>query len=146
MGKNNQKKKKKNKMQKKVKQAAPPPKAKKLTLQERFKNKLEGGQFRMLNESLYTTTGKSAFERFQKDKQATNGKMFQAYHSGFSKQVEKWPVNPVDTILEMILHVSDHAKELPLQVADLGCGEAQIGLELKDDEAVEVHSFDLVAR
>ena len=49
--------------------------------------RLEGARFRMLNETLYTTTGESAFERFSADPS-----LFAVYHSGFNEQVQKWSV------------------------------------------------------
>jgi ribosomal RNA-processing protein 8 len=36
-------------------------------MQEQMRKRLDGGKFRMLNEQLYTTTGKNAFETFQED-------------------------------------------------------------------------------
>ncbi len=36
-------------------------------LQEKMQKRLNGGKFRMLNEQLYTTTGKEAFETFQEN-------------------------------------------------------------------------------
>jgi len=50
-----------------------PPKTKGLSaLQEKFRRKLEGGKFRMLNEVLYTSTGDTAFQTFREDPQLFN--------------------------------------------------------------------------
>lgn len=53
--------------------------------------------FRYLNEQLYTTTGHEALKMFKKDDVA-----FSVYHEGFQSQVEKWPTNPIDVIIEKI--------------------------------------------
>ncbi|KAL1434020.1 hypothetical protein MTO96_012019 [Rhipicephalus appendiculatus] len=59
------------------------------------------------------------------------------YHEGFEQQVSKWPVNPVDVII-------DSLRSMPKStvIADLGCGEAKIAQELTRNK---VHSFDIVA-
>ena len=67
------------------------------SLLEKSRKKLSAARFRYLNEQLYTTTGSEAFQMFRKDKEA-----FQVYHDGFQGQVEKWPVNPVDLIIDDI--------------------------------------------
>lgn len=93
---------------------------------------LRVAQFRLLNEDLYTSTGTEAEKTFKEDPQA-----FQSYHEGFEKQVAKWPVNPVDVIVESL-------KKLPKStvIADMGCGDAKIAQTLTNKI---VHSFDLVA-
>ena len=55
---------------------------------------------------------------------------------GFSAQVKKWPVNPVDLIIK---HIKARAPKNHI-VADLGCGEAKLALEVKN----KVHSFDII--
>ena len=67
------------------------------SLLEKSRKKLSAARFRYLNEQLYTTTGSEAFQMFSKDKEA-----FKVYHDGFQGQVEKWPVNPVDLIIDDI--------------------------------------------
>ena len=59
---------------------------------------------------------------------------FRAYHDGFQQQVTKWPLNPLDVII-------DYIKKRPasLVVADFGCGEARLAQSVKN----KVHSFDL---
>uniref|UniRef100_A0A7S2SF88 Ribosomal RNA-processing protein 8 n=1 Tax=Rhizochromulina marina TaxID=1034831 RepID=A0A7S2SF88_9STRA len=101
-------------------------------LQDRFRSKLEGAKFRMLNEQLYTTRGEEAFRSFSREPG-----LFDIYHRGFREQVEKWPVNPLHRIIQWIK--AGHAKAV---VADLGCGDA----ELADSLPNTVHSFDLVSR
>eukprot|EP00730_Choanoeca_flexa_P002108 TRINITY_DN10915_c0_g1_i5.p1 TRINITY_DN10915_c0_g1~~TRINITY_DN10915_c0_g1_i5.p1 ORF type:complete len:392 (+),score=81.91 TRINITY_DN10915_c0_g1_i5:57-1232(+) len=93
--------------------------------------RLQGARFRMLNEKLYTTSGTEAYEWF-----SNTPHLFHVYHKGFATQVERWPVNPVD---RMIQYLSD--KPASWVVADLGCGEAKIAASTKQ----KVYSFDLVA-
>uniref|UniRef100_A0A131Z2D5 Ribosomal RNA-processing protein 8 n=1 Tax=Rhipicephalus appendiculatus TaxID=34631 RepID=A0A131Z2D5_RHIAP len=95
-------------------------------------SKIKAAQFRMLNEELYTTASDDAVQSFESDPQS-----FQVYHEGFEQQVSKWPVNPVDVII-------DSLRSMPKStvIADLGCGEAKIAQELTRNK---VHSFDIVA-
>ncbi|KAI8508591.1 25S rRNA (adenine645-N1)-methyltransferase [Branchiostoma belcheri] len=100
-------------------------------LRQKMEARLKSARFRQINEMLYTTTGGEARRMFQKDPDA-----FQVYHQGFSAQVQKWPVNPVDKIIAWL-------KRRPSSevVADFGCGDAKIARNVKN----RVHSFDLVA-
>ncbi|CAL1526819.1 unnamed protein product [Lymnaea stagnalis] len=100
-------------------------------LAQQAKDKLKSARFRFINEQLYTCTGSEAMKMFRSDRTA-----FNVYHEGYEKQVSKWPVNPVDTIIRQI-------KDKPrnLVVADFGCGDAKIALSIPQ----KVHSFDLVA-
>ncbi|TMW55630.1 hypothetical protein Poli38472_010512 [Pythium oligandrum] len=100
-------------------------------MQEEMRRRLDGGKFRMLNEQLYTSTGKEAFKTFQSDPE-----LFDVYHQGFREQAEKWPVNPLDTFID---YVKKHPKAI---VADFGCGDARLAESVKN----KVHSFDLVSR
>lgn len=101
------------------------------SLLEKSRRRLNAARFRYLNEQLYTTTGSEAFQMFRKDKEA-----FEVYHDGFQGQVEKWPVNPVDLIIDSI-----KSKSKNLVVADFGCGDAKLAQNVPN----KVHSFDLVA-
>eukprot|EP00762_Andalucia_godoyi_P000339 ANDGO_03121.mRNA.2 Ribosomal RNA-processing protein 8 len=58
------------------------------------------------------------------------------YHQGFESQVRKWPENPLNRMVSRL-------KGMPqtLVVADLGCGTAQLALQVPQT----VHSFDMVA-
>ena len=67
------------------------------SLKEKLKNKLESGRFRWINEKLYTANSFSSFEMFKSEPE-----LFDVYHQGFSSQVQKWPVNPVDTMIDWI--------------------------------------------
>ncbi|KAJ2899188.1 25S rRNA (adenine645-N1)-methyltransferase [Coemansia aciculifera] len=103
------------------------------TLQQKMQQKLKGARFRWINEALYTTTGDKALEMVQSDPS-----IFEEYHSGFSAQVEKWPVNPVDVFIGYL-----RSKPKRLVVADLGCGAARLSATVGQQHTV--HSFDLVA-
>ncbi|XP_017776102.1 PREDICTED: ribosomal RNA-processing protein 8 [Nicrophorus vespilloides] len=103
----------------------------KLPLRERMMEKLKAARFRYLNEQIYTTDGSEAKAMFQSDPAA-----FKAYHEGFSQQVNRWPINPVDVIIESIKKMSKN-----LVIADFGCGDAKIAKSVENT----VHSFDLVA-
>ena len=128
-------------------------------LQQRMRGKLEGAQFRWLNEALYTGTGGDAFDLFAKQPA-----YFDAYHRGFRNAVKNWPANPLDyfiATLDGMVRSGDVRV-----VADFGCGDAQLASTLLtsfggDDDAkaaaeggdeeedgapvVAVHSFDLHA-
>jgi len=66
-------------------------------LKERMKNRLTSARFRFVNEQMYNSTGAEAAEMFAHDKDA-----FSIYHAGFQSQVSKWPVNPVDKMIDYI--------------------------------------------
>jgi hypothetical protein len=87
-------------------------------LMQSFRKKLDGARFRWINEQLYTQTGAASLEEFRKDPS-----IFDAvtplvhlgcvllcvltwcaaqYHAGFREQVSKWPVNPVNVIIDVI--------------------------------------------
>ncbi|PHZ13084.1 25S rRNA (adenine645-N1)-methyltransferase, partial [Rhizopus microsporus ATCC 52813] len=102
-------------------------------LQRKMKEKLSGARFRWLNEQLYTTPGDKSFKLFQEKPE-----LFDEYHEGFRHQVESWPVNPVDVII-------DQLRRLPKStvIADLGCGDAMIAQTLKKHKVL---SFDLIAK
>ncbi|KAI8333386.1 methyltransferase-domain-containing protein [Chlamydoabsidia padenii] len=102
-------------------------------LQLKMKDKLSGARFRWLNEKLYTTEGNEAFSLFQEKPE-----LFDEYHEGFRHQVESWPVNPVDLILEQLSKMPKGTV-----VADLGCGDAVIGHTLKKQKVL---SYDLIAK
>lgn len=104
---------------------------KKMKFQAKLKKKMDGARFRWINEQLYTITGKEAKKMFEEDPM-----LFNVYHEGFTVQVSKWPVNPIDRVIAYI-------HELPpsLVVADFGCGEAKLAQSVPH----QVFSFDLVA-
>eukprot|EP00656_Telonema_subtile_P031113 TRINITY_DN34099_c0_g1_i2.p1 TRINITY_DN34099_c0_g1~~TRINITY_DN34099_c0_g1_i2.p1 ORF type:complete len:203 (-),score=52.59 TRINITY_DN34099_c0_g1_i2:38-646(-) len=79
----------------------------------------------------YSTKSAEALAMIQKDED-----LFHIYHQGFAEQVKTWPTNPVDVF---IAHLKTRSPELT--VADFGCGEAKLSLEVPQ----EVHSFDLAS-
>lgn len=58
---------------------------------------ISAAKFRYLNEKLYTSSGTDAKQLFQSDPEA-----FQTYHEGYQQQVKKWPVKPLDVIIQRI--------------------------------------------
>lgn len=110
--------------------------------ENKFKAKLEGAEFRWINEQLYTTSGDHSKKLFEEEPSR-----FWSYHTGFRRQVSKWPVNPLDVLSKEIVELSKREGK-PLIVADLGCGEAKLREKLMMDgnsSSFQVHSFDLVA-
>ncbi|XP_036360627.1 ribosomal RNA-processing protein 8-like isoform X2 [Octopus sinensis] len=97
----------------------------------KLQEKLNAARFRYLNEKLYTETGQKSYIYFQSDKEA-----FKIYHSGFQSQVKKWPVNPLEKILDYVRQTPRSSK-----VVDFGCGEALLAQNVPH----EVFSYDLVA-
>lgn len=98
---------------------------------DRLQAKMKGSHFRTLNEKLYTSQSQDAWDLFQQEPA-----LFEAYHSGFREQVEKWPINPVDVFIK---ELSQQSKKLV--VVDFGCGDAKIAQCVRQ----QVHSFDLAA-
>ena len=68
------------------------------SFREKLQNKLESGRFRWINEKLYTSNSVCALKMFKAEPE-----LFDVYHQGFSSQVQKWPVNPVDTMIKWII-------------------------------------------
>ncbi|XP_047498733.1 ribosomal RNA-processing protein 8-like [Penaeus chinensis] len=101
-------------------------------LRQKMTIQLNAARFRMVNEELYTTTSKNAMAMFKKDPDA-----FKSYHLGYQNQVEQWPINPLNIIINWL-------KKQPREwvVADFGCGEARLSLSAPQKK---VYSFDLVA-
>lgn len=118
-------------------------------LQAAMATKLQGAQFRWLNEQLYTTTSDTSFKMMSEDPSR-----FLVYHEGFRSQAAKWPTNPVEVFLGMLRnrgqqYARNSGSKRELHVGDFGCGDAKIAAELnlKSDKGVhfQVHSFDLVS-
>ncbi|KAF6199623.1 hypothetical protein GE061_005921 [Apolygus lucorum] len=104
------------------------------SLREKMLSRLSAARFRFINEELYTWDGQESPKVF-----ASNPKSFKAYHSGFKQQTKLWPVNPIDLIIKSIKKLPDYGEKV---IADFGCGEAKLALELSSNK---VYSFDLVA-
>lgn len=151
------------------KPAAPPaeaftqaPAAKLTPLQLKMKEKLAGSRFRWINEQLYTVPSEEALKMI-----TDNPEIFDEYHAGFRNQVQGWPENPVDTFVKRFTErlnkpvcspggLPAHKRENKIVVADMGCGEAQLALDLSKinfkkkgvnpqnkNLVVETQSFDL---
>ncbi|GAA6062730.1 hypothetical protein JCM10212_005933 [Sporobolomyces blumeae] len=127
-------------------------------MQSQLRAKLAGGKFRMLNETLYTTSGADAWTLMKEEG------AFDDYHAGFRSQASNWPVHPLSVIANSLLST------LPPNslVADFGCGDAALArtlcpssaasasgpsLRLKlaqpklvAQKALKVLSFDLVSQ
>jgi len=114
------------------------PKAPQTSLQTSLRAQLAGGKFRMLNETLYTTTGAEAWETMKEEG------AFDDYHAGFRGQAAHWPVQPLNLITASLLATLEPRS----LVADFGCGDAQLARSLAADETNELRclSFDLVSK
>ena len=95
-----------------------------LTVEE----KLMQSKFRYLNEELYTTDSKQAVELFK----GINADNFRDYHDGYRQQVQKWPKNPLDIFIQELTK-EKYARSV---IADFGCGEGKLGLEVQREREV----------
>jgi ribosomal RNA-processing protein 8 len=68
-----------------------------MSLRERMLSHLKASRFRFLNEQMYTSKSAENKIYFQNDPQA-----FHAYHEGYKQQVSRWPMNPLNVIIESI--------------------------------------------
>ncbi|XP_034939315.1 ribosomal RNA-processing protein 8 [Chelonus insularis] len=102
-----------------------------LSLRERMMAQLQSSRFRFLNETLYNNESRQSLKLFKEDPES-----FKAYHVGYQNQVERWPLNPLDSIINAV-------KKMPKDyiIADFGCGEAKLACSVEQ----KVHSIDLVA-
>ncbi|KAK2579379.1 hypothetical protein KPH14_003243 [Odynerus spinipes] len=102
-----------------------------LPLRERMMMKLKASRFRYLNETLYNNSSTQSKKYFKEDPDA-----FKAYHDGYKQQVEQWPLNPLDVMIESIKNMPNDRV-----IADFGCGEALLAASVPQ----KVHSFDLIS-
>lgn len=116
------------------------PLTKKTTRITKEEQKLGGARFRYLNQRLYQSSSKEAFQYFQ-----DHPEDFEHYHTGFREQTKAWPVNPVDIFIRRLEAHIKNRQNRQLVVADLGCGEAKIASHFKDNPSIAIHSFDLAA-
>ncbi|KAG0675140.1 25S rRNA (adenine645-N1)-methyltransferase [Kluyveromyces marxianus] len=130
-------------------------------LQQKMLAKLTGSRFRWINEQLYTISSDEALKLIKEQPQ-----LFDEYHDGFRSQVQSWPENPVDVFVEQIRFRANKPVNAPgglpglkdktIVVADMGCGEAQLALDINNffkdynkkakkfnKRSCKVHSFDL---
>lgn len=61
-----------------------------------FKSRLSGSTFRLMNEQLYTTPSDFAKQLLG------NESAFKEYHDGYNRQLQLWPVNPVDIVIDSL--------------------------------------------
>ena len=87
-----------------------------ISLVDRFKTKLEGSQFRYLNEELYTAPSETSFKMVKQ-----NAALFDIYHKGFQAQVQRWPANPVQVILSVSSGPDPYGSVVPLHLFDEMC-------------------------
>jgi ribosomal RNA-processing protein 8 len=102
--------------------------------------RLMEAQFRTINEYLYTNSSISALSYM-------NQELFDKYHQAYRKIVERWPVKPLDVIIQKIEQTRPQAKK-SFKIADLGCGDAQLAQHFAnkpETQSIKVHSFDLIA-
>ncbi|MED6175412.1 hypothetical protein PIB30_078134 [Stylosanthes scabra] len=98
---------------------------------DKMRARLSGGHFRMINEKLYTCTGKEALNYFQEEPS-----LFDLYHAGYKMQMSNWPEQPVNVIIGWL-----KKKSPSLVIADFGCGDALIAKSVEN----KVYSLDLVS-
>jgi len=103
---------------------------KKKSVLQSFKEKLQGGKFRWLNEVLYTRSGDEAMILLR-----DNPELYREYHQGFREQTKQWPERPVDKAIEWLSKRPENWK-----VMDLGCGDAEISRRAKQSN---IQNFDL---
>lgn len=105
-------------------------------LQQKMMAKLSGSRFRWINEQLYTTSSEHALQLVKEQPS-----LFDEYHQGFRSQVQLWPENPVDVLVDQIKARSAKPVNAPgglpglpnkkVVIADMGCGEAQLALDVQ---------------
>ncbi|KAG9003348.1 25S rRNA (adenine645-N1)-methyltransferase [Tulasnella sp. JGI-2019a] len=103
-------------------------------MQQAMKDKLEGGRFRLINETLYKSDSHTAHKMIME-----NPKTFEEYHTGFRRQVTSWPTNPVKHYISKLSTYSKGSL-----IVDLGCGDASLAKALIP-KGYPVISFDLVS-
>lgn len=106
-------------------------------LQQKMMAKLSGSRFRWINEQLYSTTSDNAL-KLVKNQPA----LFDEYHQGFRSQVQLWPENPVNVLVDQFkartarpINAPGGLPGLPSKkvvIADMGCGEAQLALDINN--------------
>lgn len=104
-------------------------------LQQAMTLKLQGAQFRWLNEQLYTLDSTSALDLIQR-----HPELYDIYHQGFRDRSQAWPVHPLSWVLPALYRTPSNTV-----IADMGCGDAQIA-ETLIPKGYTVHSYDLIAK
>lgn len=111
-----------------------------------LQRRLSGSTFRVLNEQLYTHPSSFGAQMLG------DPRTFAAYHQGYREQLALWPSNPIDVVVEAIVHrrglfAASKAGRLPTSevIADFGCGEATLGAKLKAAGYQRISNFDFCA-
>lgn len=119
-------------------------------LLDHFREKLNASTFRLLNEQVYNSPNAFAAQLL------SDPGTFRDYHTGYQQQLEQWPMNPNQLIIDALLgdrrgrFPGNKGKAMPGNipptwvVADMGCGEAHIAAALQTRNYT-VHSFDFCA-
>ena len=111
---------------------------------KKLTDQMAGARFRFLNQKLYQSSSQESLEYFRE-----NERDFLHYHTGFTAQVSKWPVNPVQVFIRRLEERLVKASKVSLRVADLGCGDAKIAAHFDKKQEfrgkIKVDSFDLAA-
>ncbi|KAF7680971.1 Ribosomal RNA-processing protein 8 [Astathelohania contejeani] len=94
-----------------------------MTFKEELEKKLCSSKFRLINEKIYTKNTVNLSKRAMEE-----------YHRGYEEQLKKWPVDPLDVIVERIKQIKND------NIADIGCGGGRLMERLS---GYVVHSFDL---
>eukprot|EP01053_Blabericola_migrator_P007097 Blabericola_migrator_1__7096@NODE_359_length_9439_cov_107_095070_g287_i0_p3_GENE_NODE_359_length_9439_cov_107_095070_g287_i0NODE_359_length_9439_cov_107_095070_g287_i0_p3_ORF_typecomplete_len331_score52_67Methyltransf_8/PF05148_15/1_5e52Methyltransf_23/PF13489_6/0_00036Ubie_methyltran/PF01209_18/8_8e05Methyltransf_31/PF13847_6/0_00042Methyltransf_11/PF08241_12/0_0016Methyltransf_25/PF13649_6/0_0028MetW/PF07021_12/0_037_NODE_359_length_9439_cov_107_095070_g287_i027013693 len=83
------------------------------------KERLSGGQFRLINETFYTETSKETEKRLKNHKEY---EWALKYHKGYAAQAQKWPAHPLDAIVPWI------RRRVPKEhvILDMGCGTCRV--------------------
>ena len=111
---------------------------------------LKSSKFRYLNEQLYKNRSGYAAEMFKESPHLFDDvskivillifNFENQYHEGYRYQVTRWPKNPLD----MLIAELKKPKYLNDVVADFGCGEGKLELELKEaGHQGNIYSFDV---
>ncbi|XP_053205270.1 ribosomal RNA-processing protein 8-like [Panonychus citri] len=107
-------------------------------LAERCKKQMEYSRFRKMNEFIYSKPSDKGFD-FMND--VTK---FKQYHEAYDEIACKWPVKPVDHIIQKIESFAGPDWDKKWIIADLGCGQYPT-IKVKLNKKAKVHSFDIIS-
>lgn len=81
----------------------------------------------------------ASIKKFLLKVQFLNIKLLQ-YHTGYRQQVEKWPKNPLDILIDELKKTKYADKD----IGDFGCGEGRLQIDLeKNGHRGKIFSFDV---
>ncbi|CDW79649.1 ribosomal rna-processing protein 8-like [Stylonychia lemnae] len=114
-------------------------------VKDRIQEGMMSSKFRFLNEQLYTSESAKAIDMFKENPQLFEDvKYYQLanciqYHTGYRHQVDKWPKNPLDIIIDELKKDKYKTKN----IGDFGCGEGRLEVDLKASGHLgKIYSFD----